>query len=79
MVKLLYRRRGFQYKKNKLVYDSLFELLNDQCGCVVWVVMHHRPFNVEIHNRAQPDVDVTAVHISGDVRKMRKDSYQNSK
>lgn len=63
----------------KLVYDTMFELLNDKCACVVWIVMHHRPFNVEMHKRAQSAVDVTAGQISSEVRKERKCSCQNSK
>jgi hypothetical protein len=41
----------------------MFEVLNDQCACVLLTVRHHRPLNVEIHKRAQSDVDVTAGHI----------------
>jgi len=59
-------------KKIKLVYDAMFELLNDKCACVVWIVIHHRPFNVEMHKRAQSNVDVTAGQIPSEVRKERR-------
>ena len=41
--------------------------------------MHHRPFNVEMHKRAQSDVDVTAGNITSEVRKKRNGSCRNSK